>query len=349
MKQHLSSLTAIVVVDGRAPEPGAYEAFVAELERAGFDDFDVVLVANGVSADVTLDLKDFVSRVPDSTAVFLARPMHGDVARLVGINHAVGDCVLFTTLAEEERLALPALLEPLRAGYDLSVADPLEGRLVLRRPAGQAVLLGAYLKVYRLLTGTALETRPTGFRAMSRAAALFVASRPTAEILLRSRELGPGFACTTRPLLPGRNFVHQPGSLRGNWAAGIHALLSTTTIPLRLVTYLAVGGGLLSLVYGAYVIGIYAFGRNVARGWTTISLQLAAMMFIFSVLFLLLSEYVLQIHAANPPRSLRHLVLRELRSPLSRRTARLNVVDAEGRFQVGAPAELLTTMTGGKA
>jgi len=348
MKQHLSSLTTIVVVDGKAPDPEAYEALAGILERARIDDFDVVLVANGVNADVTLDLKDFVARVPDSTVVFLNRPMHADVARLVGINHAVGDYLLFTSLAEEERLALPELLEPLRAGYDLSVADPLEGKLVVRRPAGQTVLLGTYLKVYRLLTGTELETRPTGFRALSRAAALFVASRPSAEILLRSRDLGPGFACTTRSLLPAHTIVHQHGSLRGNWAAGINALLSTTTIPLRLVTYLAVTGGVLSLVYGAYVVAIYTFGRNVARGWTTISLQLAAMMFIFSVLFLLLSEYVLQIHAANPPRSLRHLVLRELRSPLSRRTARLNVVDAEGRFQVGAPPELLTNATGAK-
>lgn len=342
MKQHLSSLTTVIVVDGRAPEPARYEQLAAMLEAARFDDFDVVLVANGVDAAATLDLKEFVAQVPDSTVVFLNSPRTGDIARLVGINHAVGDYILFTTLAEEEILALPSLLEPLREGYDLSVADPLEGPLVVKRPAGTQILLGTYLSVYRLLTGKELESRPTGFRAMSRAAALFISTSPTAEITIRSRELGPGFACVTRPLLPGHAFVHRPGSLRSNWSSGISALLSTSSAPMRLVTYFAVAGGVLSLLYGAYVVAVYLFGRNIAQGWTTISLQLAAMMFIFSVLFLLLSEYVLQIHAANPPRSLRHLVLRELRSPLSRRTARLNVVDGEGRFQVGAPAELLT-------
>ncbi|MBI0535466.1 hypothetical protein D9599_07775 [Roseomonas sp. KE2513] len=345
MKQHLSSLTTVIVVNGKVPEPRRYEQLASVLEAARIDDFDVVLVANGVDAAVTLDLKEFVSQVPDSTAVFLNRPQTGDVARLVGIDHAVGDYILFTALSEEEILALPDLLEPLREGYDLSVADPLEGPLVVQRPAGTRFLLGTYLSVYQLLTGKELESRPTGFRAMSRAAALFVSANPTAEITLRARDLGPGFACITRPLLPGHAFVHRPGSLRSNWSSGISALLSTTSAPMRLVTYFAAAGGVLSLGYGAYVIGVYFFGRNIARGWTTISLQLAAMMFIFSVLFLLLSEYVLQIHAANPPRSLRHLVLRELRSPLSRRSARLNVVDAEGRFQVGAPPELLTNVT----
>jgi hypothetical protein len=100
------------------------------------------------------------------------------------------------------------------------------------------------------------------------------------------------------------------------------------------------------VLYSVYVFCIYLIKADVVEGWTTLSLQLAGMMFIFSVVLLFLSEYVIQIHSASPPRSRRYLVMRELRSPLSRRTQRLNVVDAEGRFQLGKPAWLLADDNG---
>jgi dolichol-phosphate mannosyltransferase len=252
---------------------------------------------------------------------------------------------LFCHPSEEELALLPNLLAPLRDGYDLVVADPLDGKLVVKRPLSNHLLLGGYLRIYRILTGVDLEIRPTGFRVLSRAAALYIAGHPAAELLLRSRGLGPGFPGKVVPLVPSRGVVHSSSSLRANWSTGVNTLLSATTVPLRLASYIGLLGGILSLAYGVYAIATYVFRRGVIAGWTTISLQLAAMMFIFSVLFMLLSEYVLQIHAANAPRSLRHLVLRELRSPLSRRSARLNVVDAQGQFQLGAPADLLPPET----
>ena len=117
-------------------------------------------------------------------------------------------------------------------------------------------------------------------------------------------------------------------------------LLSVSTLPLRGASYAALLGGALSVLYSFYVFAVYLFKPDVAEGWTTISLQLAVMMFVFSMVLLFIGEYVIQIHSANPPRSRRYLVLRELRSPLSRRSARLNIVDAEGRFQLGQPAWL---------
>jgi hypothetical protein len=341
MRQNLSSLTVVVVMNKAAPDPARFEALAAALQMGKVTDFDIILVANAVNASVALDLKEIVARTPDTTVVFLSQRQHNDVARLVGINHAVGDFILFCDMTEEEIAALPAMLVPLRQGYDLVVAEPSEGKLAVSRPVASRFVLSGYLMLYRLLTGLELEDRPTGLRILSRAAALFIAGHPAAELMLRSRDLGPGFPVMVLSVLQSGVLVHSATSLRRSWSPGIRMLLSATTVPLRAATYLGLFGGILSLVHGLYVISVYAFKEDVAPGWTTISLQLAAMMFIFSVLFMMLSEYVLQIHAANPPRSLRHLVLRELRSPLSRRSMRLNVVDASGTFQLGAPPELL--------
>jgi hypothetical protein len=172
-------------------------------------------------------------------------------------------------------------------------------------------------------------------RAFSRAAALFVAAQPNAELLLRARGIGASFPATAiaMPASPGG----EGASARRVWASGFGLLLGVSATALRTASYVAMGGGVLSVAYALYVVTIFLFKADVAAGWTTISLQLAALMFMFSLMFLFLTEYVIQIHAANPPRSRRQMVVRELRSPLSRHAGRLNVVDAGGRFALGAP------------
>jgi polyisoprenyl-phosphate glycosyltransferase len=51
---------------------------------------------------------------------------------------------------------------------------------------------------------------------------------------------------------------------------------------------------------------------------------MAGMMFLFSVQFLFLSEYLVQILSSSPSANRRHPVARELRGTLSRRSSRLN-------------------------
>jgi len=114
-------------------------------------------------------------------------------------------------------------------------------------------------------------------------------------------------------------------------------MLNSTSVPLRAATMVAVTASGVSLIYSLYVVLTYLLLSNVARGWTTLSLQISGMMFLFSIVLLLLSEYLIHISRAmgSPRRFV--AISRELRSPQSRTAARLNVVDADGNFTVGAP------------
>jgi hypothetical protein len=336
----LASLTVVVVVE-EAIAPHQTFARLAEVLQLQCTDFDLVLVANGIDTATGLCLKEFVSSEPDTTVVFLSSRVHRDVARLVGTEHAVGDYVLFFDPAEHDVTAVPALLAPLRGGYDLVVGEAPD--LVVLRHAWSRMLFETYLRLYRRAAGVELERQPSGLRVLSRAAALFVASHPNGELLLRARNIGSAFPATSVEISLLGPIVKQARTEGKDWSRGLSLLLSASSVPLRGASYVAVLGGVLSVLYSLYVVTIFLFKPDVAAGWTTISLQLSALMFIFSLLFLFLSEYVIQIHAANPPRSRRYLVLRELRSPLSRRSRRLNVVDTRGRFHLGAPAELLAT------
>ena len=335
----LASVTVVSVVNDAIVTPDRMARFIETIASEATD-FDLVLVANAVASPVALALKTLVARTPDVTAVFLGEIVHDDVARLVGIEHAVGDYVLFWDLRRDDPAWLPPLLAPLGRGHDLVVGDlPLAAP---ERPRRAQFLVEAYMRLYAAMTGVRLEHRPTGVRVFSREAALFVAGRPNAELLLRARDIGSGFPSASVALPPGAPAERAAPRRSHSWSGSVGMLLSVSTLPLRGATYAALLGGALSVPYSLYVFLIYLLKPDVAPGWTTISLQLGAMMFIFSLVLLFISEYVMQIHSASPPRSRRYLVLREVRSPLSRRSTRLNIVDEAGRFQLGQPDWLPT-------
>jgi hypothetical protein len=316
----LASVTLVAVVDAAPPDAAMLARFAAALTACCPDVETVLVVGRAPTRPTVLALKALAAEAPDLTVVLLAEPVHDDTARLVGIEHAVGDAVIFADLLHTDPADLPPLLAPLAAGYDLVVADR-------GTPARRFSFF--YAALFRLLTGAAPDLRPTGLRALSRAAALHVAARPDAELAVRARALGASFPSTV---------IRQPGRpeppiqpRRHSLPEALGLLLSASTLPLRGASYAAALGGILSALYSVYVFAVFLLKRDVAAGWTTLSLQLSGMMFIFSVI---------QLYAGAPPRSRRHLVLRELRSPSSRRAGRLNVVDADGRFQLGAPAWL---------
>src|SRR3954468_23186548 len=119
---HRPSLTVITVVDNQAGTPASFERFADVVQREATD-FDFVLVANAVGTEQSLRLKDTFEIVPDCTTVFLGERVHEDLARLVGIDHAVGDYVLLCDISVDDPESLPPLLARAREGFDLIVGD----------------------------------------------------------------------------------------------------------------------------------------------------------------------------------------------------------------------------------
>jgi polyisoprenyl-phosphate glycosyltransferase len=155
-------------------------------------------------------------------------------------------------------------------------------------------------------------------------------------MLLKTQTVAGGF-----PSIAGQvpGLSPDPERAPGWRAAGSKALqdlLRASALPLRLASLLALTSGALSLLYSLYVVGIYFLKSTVERGWTTLSLQISGMMFLFSLLFALLAEYVLAIYRGMPPKR-RYIITRELRSPHRRSRPRLNVINEGGDFYLGMP------------
>lgn len=325
----MSSLSIVCVISGEAPSQAWFNRTLAAASAVATD-VDMVIVANAVTSQVSLALQQIVQTCPDTVCLFLGNRVDDDLACITGIDNAVGDYVLIITPEAGDIAALPEFVKAAEQGYDLVTVRPGTPRAGAY-PLAQRLFYALYEK----LTDTRIAVGHSPFRLLSRPAALHLISRPDAEMLLKADGIGPGFSATRLPLGPFGASSWRRG-FRSAFGKALRALVGATSRPLRLVTFLSAAAGAFSILYSFYVVAIYLFSRDVERGWTTLSLQVSVMMFTLSISFLLLSEYVLQIHATSPTRARRVPVVREVRSAQTRSGTRLNVVNADGEFQLGA-------------
>ena len=107
---------------------------------------------------------------------------------------------------------------------------------------------------------------------------------------------------------------------------GMRLLVSTTQVPMRLVTSLSLFGAAANLLYSFYVVVIGVFKTDVAPGWVSLSLQQSGMFFLISLVLLVLGEYILHMTSfsnAGPP----YHVGQEFTSARMIRREKLNVED----------------------
>jgi hypothetical protein len=196
------------------------------------------IVANGVSADTSLRLKQACERLPDCTVLFLTEEVHDDIARLLGIDHAISDYILFATPLQAQIDALPEMIELLRKGNDVVIGEGDSG-VVMSRGWFFTAMFNLFRHFHKLATGRSYEALSPAFRAYSRAAALYIATRRDGEVLIRARALGQGFPSATVAARSSIRFPIRSMSFRMAVSKAVRLLLTGSSAPLRLLRRLA--------------------------------------------------------------------------------------------------------------
>jgi polyisoprenyl-phosphate glycosyltransferase len=267
----------------------------------------------------------------------LAKPVDVDIARMVGIDHAISDFILFVTPTGAEIASIGQLVARMREGYDVvTVVDSDLPSSQSERPVYHRLYV-IYFKFYSLLTRQNIKPEGVAFRLLSRAAALFIVGQFGGEIFLKARDIGGAFPASQISIPGIARGQPRPHTYGQAWKKAFR-MLSSTVAPLRIALMASFTAAALSVVYSAYITVVFLFLPYV-RGWTTLSFQISGMMMLFSFIFILLLEYVIQIHAGSPTLARRGLVVREWRSPRTKRPSRLNIVDPGGLYYLGAPRE----------
>jgi hypothetical protein len=332
----MNSISAVVIVENIDLDADFMQRLSDELAALATDT-EIIVVANGVVESGFLELKRLVADVPDCSCYVLGETIDVDAARAFGMEVAVGDFIILLTprSAQSGRElidSIPTTMQALQDGFDLVVATPRGGD----RPGAFALLEAIAYRILSAMNGFPVRRIPSDLIAMTRDAALYILSKPNAELLIKARNAGPAYPVK---ILPGSYDSSSETDKRTLWqraSKALRLLVSVGAAPVRVIGVVTIISSMLSIFYAVYVVLIYLLKPDVAAGWTTLSLQIAGMMFLFSIMLALLSEYVVQIYTATSVRR-RGLIVRELRSDRSSSANRLNVVDHTGSFKIGAP------------
>jgi hypothetical protein len=320
-------LSVVVVLRDRADRLRDTIGAIARVAAPLAPDYEIVIVDNGSTDDSARALADLTgpAGLPNLQVFALSAEADWDTAAWLGLDNAIGDFVAVIDPTSDSIDALPAMLAAALAGHDIVLARNREAPpSSLPYRAARAL----FVRAYRALSGVDLRADSLSFGLYAKRVVTFVLQQAMPAVAYRYISVTSGFRRTTidyvaPPMLPGYR------RLRGNAERGMRLLMSTTAAPLRIATWLLAFGAVANALYSCYVVAVALLKSDVAPGWTTLSLQQSGMFLLFSIVLLILGEYVL--HLADRERSgARSHVAQELTSEVMLSRGKLNVADAAG-------------------
>lgn len=251
-------------------------ALVPVLEATGLD-YEVIAVDDG-STDATLELLRHQNTLnPRIKAVALSRNFGKEIAVAAGLHHASGDAVVIMDGdLQHPPEVISKFIAGWRQGYDIVYGQRIDRTA---DSAHRRLLARTFYRTFRALSGTRLHENAGDFRLLSRRAVDALNRLGERARFNKGLFAWIGFKTLGVPFeIPER--ADKTGSrwrIRRLWHFALDGIVSFTTAPLRIWSYLGLAISLLALVFGiAIVVETLVYGNRVA-GYPTL---------IVSILFL---------------------------------------------------------------
>lgn len=317
----------VSVVAAFADAEALVDGFVTDclaVLAANYRDYELIVVDDASADGTAARMEKLLAGRPALRLIRLARPYGPDVALTAGLDSAIGDVIVLMQPERDPPAEIPALLRLAAVGHGVvtGVAPHRPGEPVWRR-----VLRRGFYSLCNRLLGIRYPHGATRFQALSRAAASAASRvrRKSPQFPVLAAQLGFGGA--THPYTPKPHPAGGPRGLRGLIDRALSVMVLNSLSPLRLVSYLGVGAGLLNLLYAGYVVGVNLFRSHVAEGWTTLSLQMALMFFLVFAILVMVCEYVGRTLEEAQEKPIYHVLDERHGSELLRLSDERNVLD----------------------
>ena len=295
-------------------------ALVSEL----VSDYELIVVDNASNDDSVEIYKQLTSEegLPNIQVYALTKEVDSDAASWVGLENALGDYVAVVNPLLDDIKFLPKMLEKAVNGADVVFA---KNKQKSKRTLAYRVAYSAFNTLYRWFNGINLEKEAPQYRVLSKSVINFILQHAQPAITYRHLPVSGGFsrANLIYSAKPESQHVKRLGE---SVDRGIRLLVSTTRGPMRLVTSLSLFGAFANFVYSFYVLVIWLTKTDIEPGWVSLSLQQSGMFFLFSLVLLVLGEYILHMASLSNEGPLYH-VGQEFTSAKLTRREKLNIED----------------------
>lgn len=328
-------VSAVAILHDQAAIAGPFAREAADLLARHYTNFEVVILDNGSRDATAATVQPLLQSIRCLRYVRLSRPMESETAFTAALDAAIGDFVVTLNPEFDPTDEIPALVERCRGGSDVVLgvdADPRRHGPIYR------TLREGFFAAARRMVGVELPRGTTGFRALSRHAVNALTQFRQRRRYFALVASAIGFEPATHPYKRISRTGAKPDS--SLWKAariGIGLVVHNSTLPLRLASVTGLIGSLLSFLYSFYVLGIFFFKRDVAPGWTTLSLQVSGLSFLAFVVLALLGEYMARLLEESSDRPLYYVREEKSSSVPIAEPGRRNVMDSSAAEPTAPP------------
>ncbi len=304
-------ISVVLITDADTRKIQSRIAKTSDILQQNYANYEIVVVDNGLDAGELSAVKAMLSSVACIRVIRLTRNESIDTAVYGGVEAAIGDhvCILYNN--DPERLIPKFVAQNRDKDIVFGVANNLKRQTLFERIG--AKLFYWYNQRY---VGVDIPAGSTYYICLNRNAAnaLTRSSRNVRHIRHLAKLIG--FDSTNLHYDLPKNVVYTKSKRRNLVLKAFDMISSYSSHPLRVLTYFGIIAGLLNLFYAVYVVIVNLYNQNVAKGWTTLSLQSSAMFFILFIILGVLSEYIgkLLVDSRNEPA---YHVMQELSSTIS--------------------------------
>jgi len=304
------------------------EQTVGVLE-AHYRNYELVLVDDGSQDDTGRIVPQLLERFACIRYIRLSRRFGQEIAIAAGLDTVIGDFVVVMLPDSDPTDLIPELVSRSRAG-----AGVVFGQRASRKTDPFWLRLGAglFYWICNHLLGMNIPGHSTHFRVLSRQAVNAVLRMGDRTRYLRTLSAYVGYGSQALEYEPiSRRARPRRKSPIEALRLAIDIVVSNSTRPLRLVSYVGLVMSLLFLLYIGYIVLIYLFKPDVAEGWVTLSAQSAVAFFFIFLLLTVFAEYLSAL--------LGELKERPLYFVLDEKNSAGMLVDQERRNVVDRPVE----------
>lgn len=286
-------------------------------------DYELIIVDNASNDDSVSVLKNLTGEngQPNLQVYALTKEVDADTASWVGLENALGDFIVVIDPLADDIGFMPEMLDKAVSGADVVFANNQQ------KPAQSLAYRGAYAifnRLYKWCSGIHLSKEAPQYRVLSKRVVNFILQHPQPAITYRHLPATGGFARVNLNYTAMPRVSHTK-RLGESIDRGMRLLVSTTRVPMRLVTSLSLFGAVSNLVYSIYVVAIAFLKPGVfGTGWISLSLQQSGMFFLISLVLLVLGEYILNMVSLSNEGPLYH-VGQEFTSARMTRREKLNI------------------------
>ncbi|MDX6767768.1 MAG: glycosyltransferase [Candidatus Methylacidiphilales bacterium] len=302
-------------------------AFLGELAgvlKEAYYFYEIILVDDG-STDRTPRVVAELLRVQERVRFLqLSRPYGREIATAAGLETAIGDFVVVMDALTDPPAMIPDLVARCRLGSGVLCGISSE-------PEKSGLLTAWATRLFHTYCRKVLDIdyreNSTDFRVLSRQAVNAVTRIRDRRRYLRifAATLGYQQECFT---YQPRTAVNQSrGGLQERVEHAIEIVIAQSRHPLRVVSRLGLLMSVLNVLYAGYIVAIYFLKPDVARGWTTLSMQMTGMFFFLFLILAVLCEYVGRILEETQERPLYYVAAEQTSSVLLETSIEKNILN----------------------